>query len=304
MRYLGTTMSSSLRKALVVLALFLLLPQLTRFANLSRVNRQVMCATELGKGLRLLDEGKTKDALDAFDKAVSLAPSDQDAYLLIASILRDRGLYSTTASWLIKHASEASQARVGSMSKREKAALYVFLGDIYYHDLQNIQQAERMYHIAIVADPRNAVACNNLGYMYAEQGIKLNESVKLIGRAMELQPNAGYIVDSLGWVYYRQGKIQEAIGVLQRAVLLEPNVAEIRIHLAKAYLASGERKKANDQYRIAVTLLRQDARVRPADLTIRTQLADALRAIGDLKSAKIEQAKIVMLKRYHVRPTE
>lgn len=296
-------MNSSLRKALVVLALLLLLPQLTQFANLSRANRQVMYATELGKGLRLLDEGKTKYALDAFDKAASLAPSDQDAHFLIASILRDRGLYSTTASWLIKYASNQSQARVGPMSKQEKAALYVFLGDMYYHDLQNIQQAERMYRLAIEADPRNAVAYNNLGYMYAEHGIKLDESVKLIGRAMELQPNAGYIVDSLGWVYYQQGKIQEAIRVLQRAVLLEPNVAEIRIHLAKAYHASGQRKKANDQYRVAVTLLRQDARVRPSDLSTRTQLADALRAIGDQKSANIEQAKAAMLKSHHIGPT-
>ena len=68
------------------------------------------------------------------------------------------------------------------------------------------------------------------------------------------QPNDGAITDSLGWVLYRQGNIPEAVKVLEKAVGLEPQDATITEHLGDVYWAIGRRIEAHYQWRRALTL--------------------------------------------------
>ena len=69
----------------------------------------------------------------------------------------------------------------------------------------NYAGAIAYFERAVAADPRNANALNYLGYTYAEMGVKLDEAEALIRRALEIEPNDGFYVDSLGWVYYQRG---------------------------------------------------------------------------------------------------
>jgi tetratricopeptide (TPR) repeat protein len=71
---------------------------------------------------------------------------------------------------------------------------------------------------AIEINPKHAEALNYLGYSYADKGINLNEALSLINRALELKPESGYIMDSLGWVYYKLGNYDEALKILLKAV--------------------------------------------------------------------------------------
>src|SRR5262249_31292365 len=82
------------------------------------------------------------------------------------------------------------------------------------------------------------------GYMYAERGQNLSEALELIQRALELDPDNGYFIDSLGWVYYQQGRYPEALRELLRATERAKDDPEIFDHLADAYLKNGKIEEA------------------------------------------------------------
>jgi Flp pilus assembly protein TadD len=103
-------------------------------------------------------------------------------------------------------------------------------------------------------NPNHADALNYLGYSYSERGIRLEEALKLIQKAMELKPNMGYITDSLGWVYYRLGDYQKAATELEKANQLTPDDSTITEHLADSYVKLSRVEKAVECYERALTL--------------------------------------------------
>ncbi len=107
----------------------------------------------------------------------------------------------------------------------------------------------------IRADPRNAEALNFIGYEFAERGIRLPEAEKLVELALSIDPRNGLIADSLGWVYFKEGKTRQAIELLQSARRLAPDMPVIAEHLGDVYVASGETDLAMDSYRLAIEAL-------------------------------------------------
>ena len=97
-------------------------------------------------------------------------------------------------------------------------------------------------------DPNAAVACNNLAYIYAEHGGNLDLAVQLAQRARQKLPDAPQITDTLGWVYYRKDLAQLAVPMFQDAVVKLPKSATYRYHLALAYQAMGDKKKAREAF--------------------------------------------------------
>lgn len=97
---------------------------------------------------------------------------------------------------------------------------------------------------AIAINPKNADALNYLGYSFAEKSIHLSEAYDLITRALDIKPNSGYILDSLGWVYYRQGRYESALKVLLKAVEITKDDAVIMEHLGDVYKELGAAEKA------------------------------------------------------------
>jgi Flp pilus assembly protein TadD len=82
--------------------------------------------------------------------------------------------------------------------------------------------------------------------MYAEKGIRLDEAERLIRKALELEPENGYYIDSLGWAFYQQGRYADAVRELRRAVDLTRGKEDpvIYDHLGDAYLRSGDEPAA------------------------------------------------------------
>jgi tetratricopeptide (TPR) repeat protein len=87
-----------------------------------------------------------------------------------------------------------------------------------------------------------------LGYTYADRGIKLEEALDLINRALTVKPDDGYFIDSLGWTYYKMGKIDEALAQLNRAVALVPDDAVIQEHLGEIYLKKSQMREAKEAW--------------------------------------------------------
>ncbi len=92
--------------------------------------------------------------------------------------------------------------------------------------------------------PDHAHAYNALGYSLADRNMRLPEAKQLIEKALELQPDDSFIVDSLGWVQYREGDLKDAVKTLRRAYDGRPD-PEIGAHLGEVLWVSGNRTEAN-----------------------------------------------------------
>lgn len=99
--------------------------------------------------------------------------------------------------------------------------------------------------ILIDLEPENAHALNALGYHYADANIELPEAEKLLVKANRLLPDDPAIMDSLGWLRYRQGKYAEAITLLEAAYRLYPD-AEIAAHLGEVLWLNGNKEEARN----------------------------------------------------------
>jgi predicted Zn-dependent protease len=117
--------------------------------------------------------------------------------------------------------------------------------------------AEGTFTALVAADPEFHPALNYLGYMWIEEGQNLDRAMELVGRAVELDPDNGAYIDSLGWGYYQLGRYGEARETLERAARLiqDPTVYE---HLGDVYAALGEEDSARRAYRRAMELEADD----------------------------------------------
>lgn len=106
----------------------------------------------------------------------------------------------------------------------------------------------------IELDPNHVQGLNYLAFTWAEQKANLSEAEKLARRAAVLEPKDGYIMDTLGWILYQQGKYSESIKVLESAVRNQPTVSLIAEHLGDAYYRSSMVEKAKRMYDKAVDL--------------------------------------------------
>ena len=92
----------------------------------------------------------------------------------------------------------------------------------------------------LTLQPENSHALNYLGYMWADNGENLEQALELIRRAVDLDPNNGAFVDSLGWALFRLGEFEQARRHLERANQLVPRDSTILEHLGDVYVALGD----------------------------------------------------------------
>ncbi len=104
----------------------------------------------------------------------------------------------------------------------------------------------------IKISPGNQHAYNALGYSFAERNIRLEEAYVLIERALSMAPDDPFIMDSMGWVQFRLGRLKEAEGLLRKAYSIRPD-PEIAVHLGEVLWVIGMREDARKFWRDAST---------------------------------------------------
>lgn len=104
--------------------------------------------------------------------------------------------------------------------------------------------------------PDHIDALNYLGYTWAENNTHLEKALEYIKKAIALKPDNGYILDSLGWVYFRMGELEKARTELEHALTLEPKDPYIHEHMGDIYLATGQKQKAKEAYRQAMEMFK------------------------------------------------
>ncbi len=119
-------------------------------------------------------------------------------------------------------------------------------------------QALAIMEQVIQMQPDHAGALNYVGYTWADENINLEKALGYLQHAVELNPENSYILDSLGWAYYRLGKFDEATKALEQAQTLSKDDAAIYDHLADVYLESGRTTDALETYRNILKLFPDD----------------------------------------------
>lgn len=117
----------------------------------------------------------------------------------------------------------------------------------------HLPEAEADLLVALALNPRDPDVLNTLGYIWVEKGRNLDRALTLLTQAVEIQPS-GYILDSLGWAYYRLRRYDDAARTLEQAVALEPLEAVINDHLGEAYWQAGRRREALFQWQRVLEL--------------------------------------------------
>lgn len=110
----------------------------------------------------------------------------------------------------------------------------------------------------IKRQPAHGEALNYVGYSWADKSIHLDKALEFIQRAVKLKPRNGYIRDSLGWVYYRLGRMEEARKALEEAVELSGDDPAILDHLGDVYLELGFKTDALEAYQKALSMFDED----------------------------------------------
>ena len=188
------------------------------------------------------------DSLDRTDEAkkelralIADNPRDQEAIMALANILRARKDY--------KECAETYSKVVDLVPNPQKAnwTLFYFRG-ICHERSKNWPAAEADLRKALELFPEQSHVLNYLGYSWVDQGINLDEGMSMIKRSVAQRPDDGYIVDSLGWAYYRIGNYEEATKHLERAIELKPEDPTINDHLGDAYWRVGRKLEATFQW--------------------------------------------------------
>jgi tetratricopeptide (TPR) repeat protein len=118
----------------------------------------------------------------------------------------------------------------------------------------DFQGAEKTLRDILRQSPGNPIALNNLGYFLTERDEKLDEALKLIERAVEIDPTNPSYLDSLGWAYFKLGKLPEAEKYLKEAARIDDSSATIHEHLGDVYRKQGKPEAAKASWEKALTL--------------------------------------------------
>src|SRR5690606_7892172 len=121
------------------------------------------------------------------------------------------------------------------------------------------QLAEADFLKALELEPEHPYVMNYLAYSWVEKGENYDRALDMLRRAVDLRPQDGYIVDSLGWVFYRLGEYEKAVEHLERAIELNPTDPVINDHLGDAYWKVGRRQEARFQWKRALNFEPEEA---------------------------------------------
>lgn len=187
-------------------------------------------------------------ALDRPDQAAQKlaqlrSSGDLDDLALVAEVYQSQERYEEAIPVLL-------QAR--DMEPRSTSFLF-WLGAAYER-LGRRQEAEAVLGEVLEIDPDFAPALNYLGYMWAEQGENLERALELVQHAVDLEPDNGAYIDSLGWAHFQLGQYAEALGYLERAADLVGEDAVVLEHLGDLYSALRRWEEARSLYRRALAV--------------------------------------------------
>jgi tetratricopeptide (TPR) repeat protein len=203
-------------------------------------NAQIQLAIDLDAADR------TEEAIKILKGVTADDSKDIEAIMALGNIERGRKKFAdcvTTYSQGIDILPKAADK-----GPDKNAWVYYYYRGICEERSKEWSKAEADMRKALEMQPEQPHVLNYLGYSWIDQGTNLDEGMKMIKRAVDQRPDDGYIVDSLGWAYYRIGNYDDAVKNLERAIDLKPEDPTINDHLGDAYWRIGRVLEAKFQW--------------------------------------------------------
>ncbi len=186
-------------------------------------------------------EDKLDQAVSRLRALVAEKPTRIDAALTLADLLRTKERYTEAVT--------AYDTAISRLRNPEGRHWQVYFGrGIALERTKQWPKAELDMKKALELSPEQPYVLNYLGYSWIDQGMKLEEGMKMLERATELRPDDGSITDSVGWAFYRLGQYDKAVDWLERATEQKGEDPTIAEHLGDAYWHVGRRREARFQW--------------------------------------------------------
>jgi tetratricopeptide (TPR) repeat protein len=198
--------------------------------------------------------GRGDEALAHMKAIVTDNPRNEDAIISLAGLQRSHKQFAEAAK------TYSAVLDAGQFNAKGDWVLWYFRG-ISYERSKQWPLAEADFKKALSLNPDQPLVLNYLGYSWVDQNINLDAAFTMLRKAVDLRPSDGYVVDSLGWAYYRLGNYDEALRNLERAVAFKPGDSTINDHLGDIYWKLGRKLEAQFQWNHA-----RDLKPEPEDL--------------------------------------
>lgn len=191
--------------------------------------------------------GRTGEAKDRLEAVAASYPGDIEALVVLADVSRDSKDWNEAA----RNYGRAIE-RLPALQERHWS-LYYARGIAYEQSGQwPLAQADLLKSLEL--RPDHPQVLNYLAYSWVDRNENLEQAKDMLIKAVSLRPRDGFIIDSLGWLYYRLGEFSDAVVQLEKAVSLEAADPTITDHLADAYWRVGRREEARYQWQRALWL--------------------------------------------------
>ncbi len=188
--------------------------------------------------------GKEEEGIGRLMEGIAASPGEA---LLVEEVSR----IHTRAGRL----EEAADALAEAVRTRPLDARLRYSYGVALEELGRTEEAVAEMKKILEFRPEHVDALNFIGYVWADRGVRLEEAENLLRLALSLDRNNAYVMDSLGWVLFRKGKIDEALPKLERAASLLDDQPIVWEHLGDAYAAAGRSEDAKASYEKALELL-------------------------------------------------
>jgi tetratricopeptide (TPR) repeat protein len=190
-----------------------------------------------------LQQDSTQQAIRTYEKGIEKSYGKAELLFRLGSLYVEERQYDTALA-VLRNASD----------RRPHDPNILFALGSTYEQSGDFDRAVATFERLLRVDPENATALNYLGYMLADKGIRLDESLDMIRRALEQEPENGAYLDSYGWVLYRLGRLPEAETQLKRALESMDTDPIVHEHLGDVYHAMGDGAKARQEWQEALKL--------------------------------------------------
>lgn len=198
----------------------------------------------LRQGLILKEQHKIGQAIALLNNKLGSKSDSADWYELKSSFLIFQGSYR-----------KALDVLSDGLVKFPGNSDLLFQRAIVFDKLNRWEDAKTDLNTILSKDRNSAKALNYLGYTMAIKGEDLNTALKYTQRAASLHPGDGYILDSLGWVYFKRGNVKQALNLLLKAHKLEPEEPTVCEHLGDVYVSQNNSPLARQYYACARKIL-------------------------------------------------
>jgi len=208
----------------------------------SPIYRRAAIAT----ALNLNQMEKSAEAISGLKELIKKDPKDLNGYMTLGGLFSQKEKY--------KEAAEIYDEAVLQIGEPKSFHWNLFFRRGISRERQmQWDLAEPNFKKALELFPDQPDVLNYLGYSWIDMGIHLDDGLDMIRKAVKQQPRSGFIIDSLGWAYYKLGKFADAVRELEKAIQIMPQDATLNDHLGDAYWRTGRKLEATFQWKHALT---------------------------------------------------